>query len=172
VTPITIVRVGIDRLDELVEFWLRLHEYQGSVADPVEGVDLLSDEASGAVVRDMYREWLSDADSFAFFAEADGLPVGYVVAFYDEPHFMWDTGRIGHIDSFYVLPELRGRGVGRLLMDRTYEEMRGAGVTTVVLEMIATNQLARLFYEREGFTTTFVQMLRRLPPGEAPQQVQ
>jgi ribosomal protein S18 acetylase RimI-like enzyme len=64
---------------------------------------------------------------------------------------------------------MRGRGVGRLLMDRTYEEMRRAGVTTIALEMVATNQLARRFYEREGFTTTFVQMLRRLPPDEAPQ---
>jgi hypothetical protein len=62
VTPITIVRVGLDRLDELIQFWLRLHRHQGSVADPVEGVDLLSDEASGAIVRDMYREWLSGAD--------------------------------------------------------------------------------------------------------------
>jgi len=163
VTPIRIDRVGLDRLDELVEFWLLLHQHQGSVADPIEGVELLSDEASAAIVREMYRKWLSQDDSFAFLAEADGRSVGYVVAFYDEPHFMWDTGRIGHVDSFYVLPEMRGRGVGRLLMDRAYEEMRRAGVSTVALELVATNELARRFYEREGFTTTFVQMLRSLP---------
>ena len=56
------------------------------------------------IVGKMYREWLSGPDSFAFLAEEDGLPVGYVVGFYDEPHSMWSTGRVGHIDSFYVLP--------------------------------------------------------------------
>jgi len=52
-------------------------------------------------------------------------------------------------------------------MDRTYEEMRRAGVTTVALEVVSANQLARRFYEREGFTTTFAQMVRHLPPDEA-----
>jgi GNAT superfamily N-acetyltransferase len=69
--------------------------------------------------------------------------VGYVVGFYDEPHFMWSTGRVGHIDSFYVLPELRGRGVGRLLMEPACAEMRQAGATTVALEMVANNHLAQ-----------------------------
>ena len=70
--------------------------------------------------------------------------MGYVVGFYDEPHFMWSTGRVGHIDSFYVLPELRGRGVGRLLMEAAYAEMRQAGATTVALEMVANNDVARI----------------------------
>ena len=112
----------------------------------------------------MYREWLSGPDSLAFLAEEDGRPVGYVVGFYDEPHFMWSTGRVGHIDSFYVLPGLRGRGVGRMLMEAAYSRMRQAGATTVALEMVANNAVARRFYEREGFTTTFVQMHRRLDP--------
>jgi hypothetical protein len=34
--------------------------------------------------------------------------------------------------------------------------MHRAGVSTVALEMVATNELARQFYEREGSTTTFV----------------
>jgi hypothetical protein len=36
--------------------------------------------------------------------------------------------------------------------------------TTVALEMVANNDVARRFYEREGSTTTFVQMHRRLGP--------
>ena len=74
-------------------------------------------------------------------------------------------GRLGGsaiIDSFYVLPEMRGRGVGRLLMDAAYSEMRRAGASTVALEMVAGNEVARAFYERDGFTTTFVQMHRQL----------
>ena len=40
--------------------------------------------------------------------------------------------------------------------------MREAGASTVALEMVADNEVARRFYEQEGFTTTFVQMHRSL----------
>ena len=157
-----VVRVGGDRLDELVEFWKLLHRHQASVCPPVEGLTVLSESASAAIVGGMYREWLARPESFAFVAEDDGRPVGYVIGFYDEPHFMWDTGRVGHVDSFYVLPETRGRGVGRRLMQAAYAAMREAGATSVALEMVTDNEVARRFYEQEGFTTTFVQMHRAL----------
>ena len=166
VGEVGIVRAGVDRLDELVELWELLHRHQVSVAPAVPDLEALSEPASAAIVREMYREWLSGPDGFAYLAEEAGRSVGYVLGFYEEPHFMWETGHIGHIDSFFVLPELRGRGVGRQLMDAAYAEMRGAGATTVALELVADNELAQRFYEREGFTATFVQMHRRLTPTE------
>lgn len=47
-------------------------------------------------------------------------------------------------------------------MDAAYTAMREAGAFTVALEMVAANEVARSFYEGEGFTTTFVQMHRVL----------
>jgi GNAT superfamily N-acetyltransferase len=164
VGEIVVVSAGLDRLDDLAGFWELLHRHQGCVCAPVEGLELRSESESSVIVREMYRDWLSGEGSFAFFAEEDGRPVGYVIGFYEEPHFMWSTARVGHVDSFYVLPEMRGRGVGRLLMDAAYQAMREAGADTVALEMVAGNDIARRFYEREGFTTTFVHMHRRLSP--------
>jgi ribosomal protein S18 acetylase RimI-like enzyme len=164
VGEIVIVSAGLDRLDDLVGFWELLHRHQGSVCRPVEGLPVLPEPESAAIVRELYRDWVSGPDGFAFVAEEGSRVVGYVIGFYEQPHFMWATGRVGHVDSFYVLPALRGRGVGRLLMDAAYGAMREAGAETVALEMVAENDVARRFYEREGFTTTFVQMHRRLPP--------
>jgi GNAT superfamily N-acetyltransferase len=159
---ILVVAVGADRLEELVEFWKLLHRHQASVCPEVAGLSVLSESASAEIVGEMYREWLSRPDSFAFVAEDEGKPVGYVIGFYEEPHFMWETGRVGHVDSFYVLPETRGQGVGRRLMEAAYAAMREAGASIVALEMVADNEVARRFYEQEGFTTTFVQMHRSL----------
>lgn len=159
---IVVVPVGADRLDELVEFWKLLHRHQASVCPEVAGLSVLSETASAEIVGEMYRKWLSGPELFAFVAEDEGRPVGYVIGFYEEPHFMWDTGRVGHVDSFYVLPETRGQGVGRQLMDSAYAAMREAGASTVALEMVADNEVAQRFYEQEGFTTTFVQMHRSL----------
>jgi hypothetical protein len=75
---------------------------RGSAATPcitaVPGLDVLSESDSAVIVGKRYREWLSGPDSFAFLAEEDGRLVGYVVGFYDEPHFMWSTGRVGRGD--------------------------------------------------------------------------
>lgn len=159
---VEVVPVGADRLADLVEFWKLLHRHQASVCPEVAGLEVLSEDASAEIVGEMYREWLSRPESFAFLAEDEGRPVGFVIGFYEEPHFMWETGRVGHVDSFYVLPETRGQGVGRLLMEAAYAAMREAGASTVALEMVADNEIARRFYEKEGFTKTFVQMHRAL----------
>jgi len=126
----------------------------------VPGLDVLSESDSAVIVGKMYREWLSSPDSVAFLAEEDGRLVGYVVGFYDQPHFIWSTGRLGHIDSFNVLPELRGRGVGRLLMEAAYAEMRQAGATTVALEMVANNHPVRPASDRRGGWPGWVGSLR------------
>lgn len=157
---------GLERLDELVDFWELLHRHQASVCAAVPGLDVRSEPESAEIVREMYRDWLAGVDSFAFLAEEDGKSVGYLIGFYEEPHFMWATDRVGHIDSFYVLPDMRGRGVGRLLIEAAYGEMLRAGADAVALETVADNEIARKFYEREGFTPTFVQMHRRLAPRQ------
>ena len=159
---IAIVPVGLERLEELVEFWQLLHRHQADVCAKVPGLAVLSEPASAEIVREQYREMLSTPDPLAFIAEDGGRPVGYLIGFYDEPHFMWETARVGHVDSFYVLPETRGRGVGRLLMEAAYTAMRDAGATAVALEVVDANEIARRFYDQQGFTTTFAQMHRAL----------
>jgi hypothetical protein len=40
VAEITVVRAGVERLDELVGFWKLLHRHQSSVATAVPGLDI------------------------------------------------------------------------------------------------------------------------------------
>jgi ribosomal protein S18 acetylase RimI-like enzyme len=158
-----IVTAGAERIDELTDFWRELHRYQSALSAPIPGVPVRADEDTKRLVRALYLEWLGRPDSFALIAELDGRPVGYVIGFVEEPSEIWDTGRIGHIDSFLVSPEVRGQGVGRLLLEKAYDEMRRAGARTVGLDVVSTNEGARRFYEREGFVPTFLQMYRALP---------
>ena len=60
---ITILRAGVERLDELVGFWKLLHRHQSSVATAVPGLDVLSESDSAVIVGKTYREWLSGPDS-------------------------------------------------------------------------------------------------------------
>jgi len=50
--------------------------------------------------------------------------------------------------ALYLLPEFWGRGLGRALHDRVVEEMSGE---SAVLWVLATNERAKAFYERQGW---------------------
>jgi putative acetyltransferase len=53
--------------------------------------------------------------------------------------------------KMYFLPELRGLGLGRELLERCLEGARGAGFRTMYLETLANMTRARALYERSGF---------------------
>ena len=62
-----------------------------------------------------------------------------------------DPTRVGHITSVHVLPHLRGRGYGRVLVDHALAEFRRRGFAEVTLWVLEANRSARRFYERYGF---------------------
>jgi ribosomal protein S18 acetylase RimI-like enzyme len=62
-----------------------------------------------------------------------------------------DPSQVGHITSIHVLPQLRGRGYGRLLVDHVLREFQRRGFTHVTLWVLEENRKARAFYERYGF---------------------
>ncbi len=72
--------------------------------------------------------------------------------------------------DFYVLfiavdKELRGEGVGAVLMDSSEERARASGSTRLSLDVSAKNEGARRLYERRGMTVES-QWPKRLPiPG-------
>jgi ribosomal-protein-alanine N-acetyltransferase len=61
-----------------------------------------------------------------------------------------------HINNVAVLPEYRGRGFGTRLMRRVITEGRRLGATRATLEVRASNEDARRFYEGLGFRATAV----------------
>jgi GNAT superfamily N-acetyltransferase len=58
----------------------------------------------------------------------------------------------GMLDILYVRPRARGKGVADELVREVAEQLRAQGVSTLELEVLATNSDARAVYERWGFT--------------------
>ena len=59
-------------------------------------------------------------------------------------------------DNFYLLAiavdeELRGKGIGSILIDSIEEQARANGATRLTLDVSANNEGARHFYDRHGF---------------------
>lgn len=62
-----------------------------------------------------------------------------------------DMGDYGEVKSFFVDPEARGRGVGRVLMARLEAEARAGGITELALETGDKLAAAQRLYSAIGF---------------------
>lgn len=60
--------------------------------------------------------------------------------------------------DFWVLPELRDRGIGRRAMELGAEEARRLGAARLALNVFADNERARHLYESFGFRPTSMNM--------------
>jgi ribosomal protein S18 acetylase RimI-like enzyme len=83
-------------------------------------------------------------DHVALVAEEDGEVVGTLYANLATAHF-------GYVFGVYTVPAVRGRGVGRALMQAIAAHLREQGREYVVLSVDTPNEGAREFYARLGF---------------------
>lgn len=113
---------------------------------------ILRDEyLDGAIEEERRGEWqrrLSPIheEALGFIAWLADQPVGFIFGFQNE-HDCWGT----LIDNLHVLPEWKGRGIGRQLLARFGQELLERGETGgVFLWVYEQNTAARQFYERVG----------------------
>jgi len=65
---------------------------------------------------------------------------------------LWSAGLECHLAELYVVPELRGRGIGRALLDAAIELARERGADHIDLATSVDDVAARALYESAGFT--------------------
>jgi ribosomal protein S18 acetylase RimI-like enzyme len=85
----------------------------------------------------------------AWIFELKGRMIGYgvVTVGFSVEH----GGRDGFLDDFYLVPEARGRGLGRRALEFLVEEARKLGIRILHLEVEAGNDRAEGLYRRAGF---------------------
>jgi RimJ/RimL family protein N-acetyltransferase len=106
-----------------------------------------------SVERDIefFRERIPEPESFdaIFAAEETGQLVGMVSFVRDTPQKM---KHIGNIYGVYVEAAVRGKGIGRLLMQHTIDHARQiSGLRQLALNVVTTNATALKLYESLGF---------------------
>src|SRR4051794_36758122 len=65
---------------------------------------------------------------------------------------LWTEGQECYLAELYVIPERRGAGVGRALMEVAMETARGRGADYMDLNTSETDIVARALYESLGFS--------------------
>ena len=87
--------------------------------------------------------------AFALLAWQGGAAVGAAVCVWGFSTFTGSPSL--NVHDLAVLPEHRGRGIGRLLLEEIERRARARGSSKLTLEVHATNEAAMRLYRRFGF---------------------
>lgn len=105
---------------------------------------------------------LDDPDTVLLVAAIGPAVVGYAYAAIEGYDWMSLRGPAAVIHDLVVDPGLRGRGVGRRLLDAMLAQLTSRGAPRVVLSTAERNVGAQRLFERMGFRRTMVEMTREL----------
>jgi MoxR-like ATPase/GNAT superfamily N-acetyltransferase len=112
------------------------------------------------VYRVYFERLLGDdpQDFSGLIAEVDGRPVG--LTHYVFHRHGWRVENVCYLQDLYADPEVRGRGVGRALIEAVYAEADRRGCPQVYWMTQHFNDDARRLYDRIGVLTPFIKYQR------------
>lgn len=135
---------------------MELRTRVGTPADAVVLAGLLTDfnrEFDAAVpdfaaLEDRFARIVAEPTVIAMIAEISE-PVGFaLVTMRPTPYY---DGPLAQLDELYVIPELRGSGIGTRLLTGTIDALIDRGVREMHINVDEVDDGARRFYERHGF---------------------
>ena len=116
-----------------------LHDFNTEFSEPTPGPDALAERV---------RTLLSGGDT-AILVAGSG-PDGLAVLRFREA--IWDDALECYLAELYVVPDRRGHGIGRALMEAVIDAARAKGATHMDLGTSEDDVAARSLYESLGFS--------------------
>jgi ribosomal protein S18 acetylase RimI-like enzyme len=133
---IRIRRAGPEDAAEIARL---LHDFNSEYSEPTPGIGALTEYAGRLLVEGEMTVLLA----------GDGPDGISLIRFRPS---IWTGGPEAHLQELYVVPPLRGRGIGRALLEATMAAAREGGATGIDLNTGETDTAARALYESCGFT--------------------
>ena len=127
---------GVDDAPQIAQL---LHDFNTEYDDPTPEVPVLAKR-----VRELLEQ-----DEITVLLAGD-RPCGLTLTRFRPS--IWSATLDAYLEEFYVVPEQRGKGIGRALLEATMEAARKAGAAHIDLCTGETDTAARALYESCGFT--------------------
>jgi GNAT superfamily N-acetyltransferase len=152
VSGYTVDTAGPDDLDAFVASVEGLFREDGGRHDPSIDVAWPTREGAG-----YYAGLLDDPECLVAVARQEKDVVGHLVGKLVGPDAL-RLVRFAVLESMRVRPDLRGQGIGALLIDEFTRWARRSGAEVASVTAYAANDGARRFYARHGFAPMSVTM--------------
>jgi ribosomal protein S18 acetylase RimI-like enzyme len=115
-----------------------LHDFQAEYDEPSPGAEIL-EERYGELIRSKEMIVLLVGEGPDGFAQLRFRP------------WVYSAGLHSYLEELYVVPDLRGNGLGRALLEAAMETARGQGAEQMELGTSEDDTAARKLYESAGF---------------------
>lgn len=105
------------------------------------------DEMLRSIEMECHDRFYSKPDQRRFLAFADGRTIGKIDVFQE--------GSDAELTGFCVLPHLRGKGLGKAILQTMVRTLRAEGKERITLDVQSDNDVALSLYLRSGFEKQF-----------------
>jgi len=102
-------------------------------------------------MRYYYSTRIRAGDGIILIASFDDKAVGFIDAHLKERPPIFKQRVQGYIANVFVLPEVRGKGIGRKLVEGAIVWLRDQGALDVELSVAERNESGRSFWQNLGF---------------------
>lgn len=123
-------------------------------------LDFYESSVSAEVYETTFARLLDDdpRSHSCFVAESSGALVG--LTHYLFHRHAWRIEEVCYLQDLYAVPEMRGQGVGRALIEAVYAAADAHGAEQVYWLTQSFNETARKLYDRIGVETPFIKYQR------------
>jgi GNAT superfamily N-acetyltransferase len=128
-------------VDDAGEVARLLHEFNSEFDTPSPGIDVLAARLGTLLAAD---------DTFALLAGSPAVAVALITL---RPN-VWYAGSVALLDELYVVPHLRGQGIGSGIIGMLLSVARARHVDLIEINVDEGDVDAQRFYERHGFAST------------------
>ena len=115
-----------------------LHDFNLEFGEPTPGVEVLTGRLGRLLAEDSTLALLAGHPS-----------VGFALLTFRSN--VWHDGPVALLDELYVVPSMRGRGIGSHLLESCCELIQARGVKLLEINVDGEDHAARRFYERHHF---------------------
>jgi len=120
---------------------MKIEDYEAVIRlwSNIQGMGMRSMDDSQAGI----ERFLKRNPKTCFVAEKDGQILGVILSGHD--------GRRGYIYHAAVLPDLRGQGIGKGLLNHAIAALKTEGIHKAGLLVFASNKIGNTFWESQGW---------------------
>jgi GNAT superfamily N-acetyltransferase len=144
---VKIVETDLSRAEDRAALLFLMDLY---ARDPMQGGEQLPD----GVMRELVPALREHPARFVWLAYGNGAPAGFTICFLGFSSF--NARPLINIHDISVRAELRGAGVGKLLLAAIESKARELGCCKITLEVRQDNEVARGLYRKAGFDRSVV----------------
>jgi GNAT superfamily N-acetyltransferase len=127
--------------DDAGEVARLLHNFNAEFASRSPGAEVLAARL---------RVLLAGDETIALVAGSPAVAVALITL---RPN-VWYAGKVALLDELYVVPDLRGQGIGSAIVNELFSVSRARRVDLIEINVDEGDVDAQRFYQRHGFSST------------------